>query len=105
MSLMDGDGHRNHDRSTTMSKQGLGHIPVQPAVVVEKVAAVSYVPLGKLTIGCAYALEARNIGVGIWDGHDFHGIRYKMGSLFMDAETHWDLDDRHGTAKALRKLE
>ena len=90
-----------------MSKQGLGHIPVKPAIDKNAgtKAEVTYVPLGKLTIGCAYALEARNIGVGIWDGHDFHGIRYKMGDLFMDAETHWDLDDRHGTAKALRKLE
>lgn len=102
-----------------MSKQGLGytpayarrkpkrgsdHIPVKPAVV-DKVAEVTYVPLGKLVIGVAYALEARNLGVGIWDGHDFHGIRFKMGDLFMDAETHYDLDPKYGTAKALRKLE
>ncbi len=89
-----------------MSKQGLGHIPVKPArVPPDEAAEVTYVPRNKLSIGQAYAIESRNIGIGIWDGRSFHGIRFKMGKLFIDSELHYDLDPKYGTAKALRKLE
>ena len=62
------------------------------------------IPLNELEIGAAYELEARNVHVGIWDGKEFHGIRYKFGDQFMDSEIHYDLDDHYGTAKAIRKL-
>lgn len=62
------------------------------------------VPLEELEVGSAYELHARNISIGVWDGREFHGIRYKFGSSFMDSEIHWDLDDHHGTAVAIRKL-
>ena len=64
-----------------------------------------FIPLEDLDIGECYELESRNLRKGVWDGHDFHGIRFKFGRLFMDQETHWDLDDHHGTAQAIRKLE
>lgn len=66
--------------------------------------ADKYIPIEHLEIGAAYKLKARNIRVGIWDGRDFHGIRIKFGHEFMDAETHYDLDDRFGTAQAVHKL-
>ena len=62
------------------------------------------IELKDLVIGRAYELDARNIPIGIWDGEKFHGIRYKFGDKFMCAETHWDLDDHYGTAKAIREL-
>jgi len=86
-----------------MSKQGLGHIPVKPAKVISE--AREYIPMRRLLIGQPYSLAARNLGIGIWDGREFHGIRYKMGELFMDSELHHDLDDKYGTARAIRKLE
>jgi len=57
-----------------------------------------------LEIGKCYELESRNLRQGVWDGSKFHGIRYKLGDFFMDSEIHYDLDDRHGTAKAIRVL-
>jgi len=62
------------------------------------------VPLEELIVGEAYELEARNIRIGVWDGKEFHGIRTKFGDRFIDAEIHYDLDARHGTAKAVRRL-
>ncbi len=64
-----------------------------------------YIPLADLEIGECYELESRNLQRGIWDGRNFHGIRLKFGSKFIDVETHWDLDDHYGTAQAIRKLE
>jgi len=63
------------------------------------------IPLDKLEVGECYELESRNLRKGVWDGKEFHGIRYKFGDLFMDSEIHYDLDDRYGTAKAICKLE
>lgn len=63
-----------------------------------------YLPVEALEIGECYEIAARNIARGIWDGHAFHGIRYKFGSHYIDSEIHWDLDDTFGTAKPLRKL-
>jgi len=62
------------------------------------------IPLNELKVGSAYELTSRNLRYGIWDGYEFHGIRYKFGSQFMDSEIHYDLDDRHGTATAKRLL-
>ena len=59
------------------------------------------IPLKELEIGKCYELESRNLNQGVWDGKEFHGIRYKFGDLFMDSEIHYDLDDRHGTAQAV----
>jgi hypothetical protein len=64
----------------------------------------TYIPLDDLEVGCAYELDARNIHIGIWDGSDFHGMRRKFRRHFMDCETHWELDQHHGTARAIRKL-
>jgi hypothetical protein len=66
---------------------------------------MTMIPLEELEVGAAYELEARNIHIGIWDGKEFHGIRYKFGDRFMDSEIHYDLDDHHGTAQAIAKLE
>ena len=65
---------------------------------------IKYIPLKDLKVGQAYLLNARNIQVGIWDGKEFHGIRHKFGEKFMDAEIHYDLDTRHGTALAIKEL-
>jgi hypothetical protein len=62
------------------------------------------IPLEELEIGKCYVLGARNLEIGIWDGRDFHGIREKFGDKYMFAETHWDLDNTHGTAIAIREL-
>ena len=62
------------------------------------------VPLEQLVVGLPYELKARNIRYGIWDGREFHGIRRKFGQEFMDSEIHYDLDDRYGTALAVRVL-
>jgi len=64
-----------------------------------------FIPLDDLVVGECYELESRNLRRGVWDGKHFHGIRLKFGSLFMDEEVHWDLDDHYGTAQATRKLE
>jgi len=66
---------------------------------------LKHIPLADLEIGECYELTSRNLRRGVWDGKDFHGIRYKFGKLFMDKETHWDLNDHFGTAQAIRKLE
>lgn len=63
------------------------------------------IPLEELEVGQAYTLHARNLAIGIWDGKKFHGIRRKFGSAFIEEEIHYDLDERHGTAVALRKLQ
>lgn len=65
---------------------------------------MKYIPLDELEIGECYELESRNIPRGVWDGKEFHGIRYKFGQQFMDSEIHYDLDERHGTAQAVCKL-
>ena len=80
-------------------------LPPHQSEAIEGRGLPKFIPLDKLVIGQAYELEARNLQRGIWDGKDFHGIRLKFGDLFMDTETHWDLDDRNGTAQALRLLE
>lgn len=63
-----------------------------------------WVPLDQLVVGSAYELASRNLHTGIWDGRDFHGIRTKFGDKFMDSETHYDLDEHHGTAVAVKLL-
>lgn len=65
---------------------------------------MNYIALENLKIGKAYKLRARNIGIGIWDGEAFHGIRDKFGNKFMDKEIHWDLDEKYGTAQAIKEL-
>ena len=87
------------------------HMPVKPmpphqseSIPVDQ-GLPKFIPLADLEIGMAYEIESRNISCGIWDGEAFHGIRYKFGQLYMDSEIHWDLDDHHGTAQAIRKLE
>jgi len=62
------------------------------------------IPLAELEVGECYELESRNLRSGVWDGKEFHGIRYKFGDLFMDSEIHYDLDDHYGTAQAVCKL-
>jgi len=64
----------------------------------------AYIPMRDLVIGHCYVVESRNIRCGIWDGKAFHGIRRKFGDLFMDSEIHYDLDDRHGTARAVKEM-
>lgn len=63
------------------------------------------IPKHRLKVGAAYEVEARNFDTAIWDGKVFRGVRFKMGSYFMDTEQHWDDDDHFGTVKPLRRLE
>ncbi len=79
--------------------------PHQSESIPEGQGLPKFIPIIDLEIGMAYELESRNIPRGIWDGECFHGIRFKFGQLFMDQEIHWDLNDHHGTAQAIRKLE
>ena len=62
------------------------------------------VKIEDLEIGKAYEIFGRNISIGIWDGTNFHGIRYKFGDEFMDCETHAAYGPPHGTAVAIRRL-
>lgn len=68
---------------------------------VKHVEAVS---IAELKVGSAYKLASRNIHIGIWDGKHFHGVRTKFGHEFMDSEIHYDLDDRYGSAVAIKEL-
>ena len=62
------------------------------------------IPIDELIIGAVYLVDARNFNLGIWDGHAFQGLRYKMGDHYMFPEIHWDADDRYGTAKPIKKI-
>ena len=62
------------------------------------------IAVAELEIGQCYELDSRNLQRGIWDGHAFHGVRYKFGYTFIDNEIHYDLDDHYGTAKATKLL-
>lgn len=62
------------------------------------------IPLAALELGQAYEVDGRNISIGIWDGRAFHGIRHKFGDYFIDSEIHYDLDDKYGTAQAMKRL-
>jgi hypothetical protein len=61
--------------------------------------------LAHLQKGKVYRLQSRNLSCGVWDGEKgFIGIRRKFGSCFLEREIHWDLDENHGTAKAMDEL-
>ena len=70
----------------------------------DNIETVAEVKLQDLIVGECYEVQSRNIRHGVWDGKEFHGIRHKFGDYFMDSEIHYDLDDHHGTAKAIRIL-
>ena len=61
--------------------------------------------LEQLQRGRVYRLQSRNLESGVWNGKDgFVGIRTKFGRRFLDMETHWDLSETFGTARALEPL-
>jgi len=65
----------------------------------------NYLKVEELEKGKIYTVWARNFSVGVWDGEkSFLGIRYKFGSVFLDEETHWDLDSTFGTCKPEKEI-
>ena len=64
-----------------------------------------FLAMEDLQVGAAYAVDARNFSFAIWDGTVFHGVRFKMGKLFVDTEQHWSDDNHFGTVRPLRRLE
>lgn len=64
-----------------------------------------YLKKPELKEGHAYAVSARNFQTAIWDGHSFHGLRFKFGSSYMASENHWDDGAPYGTVKPLYELE
>lgn len=65
----------------------------------------NYITKENLMVGRAYYVEARNFDYAIWDGDAFNGVRYKMGTYFVDKEYHWDDGAPYGTVKPLELLE
>lgn len=53
-----------------------------------------------------YLIDARNFGLGVYDKKFkcFYGLRRKFYDEFVFAETHYDADDTHGTAKPLKYI-
>ncbi len=63
------------------------------------------IKLEQLQRGRVYRLQSRNLESGVWNGKDgFVGIRTKFGRRFLDMETHWDLSETFGTARAVEPL-
>ena len=62
------------------------------------------IPVADLIIGGVYLVKARNFSLGMWNGREFIGPRFKFGDTFLDTEIHWDLDERYGTAQPLELL-
>ena len=58
----------------------------------------------ELIEGEAYFGHGRNFNIAIWDGYYFHGLRYKFGDKFIDAELPHDADEHFGTFAPFRKL-
>lgn len=56
-------------------------------------------------VGYTYRIDARNFGTAIFYNNMFYGIRLKFHDKFIDAEIHWDKDDRHGTARPQEEIE
>lgn len=65
----------------------------------------NYILKEHLIVGRAYYVDARNFEYALWDGAQFVGIRYKLGTHFADRESHWDDGPPHGTVKPLFILE
>ncbi|RLA41590.1 MAG: hypothetical protein DRR06_15725 [Gammaproteobacteria bacterium] len=57
-----------------------------------------------LVAGAAYFGDGRNFDIAIWDGSEFHGLRYKLGDTFMDTEWHYDRGAPHGTFKPYKVM-
>ena len=93
--------------SAAICKSSASRMAAMEEIIVslqDNIEAKKFIKREHLIIGMPYELQARNINVGIWDGHSFHGIRRKCGEDFIDSEFHHDLDDRCGTARATRVL-
>jgi hypothetical protein len=56
-------------------------------------------------IGYTYEIDARNFKYAIFYNDKFYGIRHKFHDEFIDAEIHWDKDDRFGTARPQKEIE
>lgn len=59
----------------------------------------TYIKFEDCKPGYTYKIDARNFGHAIFYNDMFYGIRLKFHMKFIDAEIHWDKDDRHGTVK------
>lgn len=60
--------------------------------------------LEELKVRKVYEVDARNFSVGVWTGEFFIGIRYKMGSTFLDREFHYDSDPHFGTVQPIKEI-
>lgn len=64
-----------------------------------------YLKPEELTKHKIYEVCARNFSIGVWNGQDkILGIRQKFTFVYVDAETHWDLDDTFGTCKPIKEI-
>ncbi len=60
---------------------------------------IERIPLSEMIYGHLYRLRSRNLACGVYDGNQgFIGIREKLGSIFLDRESHWDQGAPYGTA-------
>jgi len=64
----------------------------------------NYLKIEELVSGAAYEGEGRNFNTAIWCGGKFHGSREKFGTVFIDAELHYDSDQKFGTFKPFKQL-
>lgn len=63
------------------------------------------IPLEQCVKGRVYRLHCRNLSYGVYDGlGGFIGIRYKLGSRFLDTELHWDTDQHFGTVSSMEDM-
>jgi hypothetical protein len=67
----------------------------------------AWIPEGLCITHGVYEVQARNFGIGIYDGEgNFYGARYKHDpDPYLFAERHWDQGAPSGTAKPVRKIE
>ena len=70
-----------------------------------EIKMTEYIPKDKLIKGKRYKCDARNFGIGTWNGKEFDYMRYKFGDRFPDTEYHYDDGHPYGTVKPLELIE
>lgn len=58
----------------------------------------------QLKVRGIYKVEARNIGLAVWNGKDFVGIRHKFGHRYLDEERPYEDGPPYGTASAVAEV-
>lgn len=66
-----------------------------------------YLKIDDCIQGGLYEVDARNFSLGVYSKKDqgFIGIRYKMGSEYLDLEYHWDTGEPYGTVRPIKYIE